>query len=167
MRTVRSMFCLISITIVVNILLALSACTDRKMGELGGPADVPTVTYCDLTSRPEYYDQKVVRVRAIFDNSCEKSYLYDLVCKIGEPPKTAESMPAETWVDFDASFNLKGDSEEARKNRSIFGFGRVDITAIGRFQTSHGPVRFGHLGSCQHQFVIMSIETAVKTGKDR
>jgi hypothetical protein len=159
---VRNALCPISIALAVNILLAVPACTDRKMSELGGAADFPTVTYCDLTSKPEYYDQKVVRVRAIFDNSFEKSYLYDLVCKVGEPPKTAEPTPAETWVDFDPSFNLKSESEEAKKNRSIFGFGRVDITAIGRFQTSHGPVRFGHLGSCQHQLVIIRIEKAVQ-----
>jgi hypothetical protein len=151
---------LVSFTIGGYILLVVSACTAASLPGLRGSGDVPTVTYCDLTARPEFYDKKVVRIRAIFDNSFEQRYLYDLVCKVGEAPKTREQTPAETWVDFDPSFDVKGDTKEAKKNREIFGFRRVDITAIGRFQTSHGSVKFGHLGCCRHQLVIMSVEAA-------
>jgi hypothetical protein len=148
------------VTIVGYILIAVSACTTASLSGLKGSGNVPTVTYCDLTSRPEFYDGKVVRIRAILDNGFEQRYLYDLICKIGEAPKTLKQTPAETWVDLDPSFQVKGDTEEAKKNRATLGFGKVDITAIGRFQTSHGAVKFGHLGCCDHQLVIMSVEAA-------
>jgi hypothetical protein len=151
---------LVSVTIGGYILVVVSACTAANLSGQRRSGDVPTVTYCDLTGRPDFYDKKVVRVRAVLYNSFEQRYLYDLVCKLGETPKAPPQTPAETWVDFDPSFDIKGDTQEAKRNREIFGFGRVDITAIGRFQTSHDAVRFGHLGCCQHQLVVMKVEAA-------
>jgi len=155
---------LIGMTIGGYILTLISGCAAGGLSGLRGTGDVPTVTYCDLTARPEFYDNKVVRIRAILDNNFEQRYLYDVVCKLGEAPRTAAQTPPETWVDFDPLLDFKGESEQAKTNRKITGFGRVDITAIGKFQTSRGGVKFGHMGCCRHLFVVKKVEAAVFSG---
>lgn len=125
---------------------------------------IQTVTYCELLDRGSDYDHRVVRLRAIYFNEFERSYLYDSNCKMDSPPFAPDNVPAEMWTQWDTSFVLKGDSAEASLNRQINGFGRKDVTLIGRFYKSKGendPSEtnlFGHRGCCQFQFLIMHVE---------
>lgn len=125
---------------------------------------IPTVTYCELIKNADAYDHKNVRVRAIYLNEFEKTYLFDERCQIAQTPTAPKEVPAETWAEWDKSFDTKSDSEEAVLNRKLKGFGRKDVTVIGRFYSTeesgdaNAPNRFGHLNCCRYKFSIMRVE---------
>jgi hypothetical protein len=125
---------------------------------------VETVSYCELIKNSARYNHKIVRIRAVYFTSFEQIYLYDDTCEIGKPPTAPEKVPAETWVELDKSLVTTGDSEEAKLNGKLKGFGRKDITVIGRFNSTNeqndanAPNRFGHMGSCKFLFQIIRLE---------
>ncbi len=57
---------------------------------------------------------------------------------------------------------IDGDSEEAKNNNHVSGFGKWWITAVGRFRRGEGPQRFGHLGCCKYDFALIRIEKSEK-----
>ena len=126
--------------------------------------NIPTVTYCELIKNSTNYDKKVVRVRGIYFTAFEKMYLYDETCETDKSPTAPEKVPAETWAEWDKSFVSKGDSEEAKLNRQLNGFGRKDVTVIGKFYATNeqndanAPNRFGHMNCCRFQFSILRLE---------
>jgi hypothetical protein len=130
-----------------------------------------TVTYCDLVKDPAKYDRQIVRIRALYFTAFEKTYLYDSACGLNQPPSAPKEFPPETWAQWDRSLITQGDSDEAKLNRQLNGFGTKDVTVIGRFnstdeQGAGGPNRFGHMGSSRYQFLIMRAEKVVDL-KDR
>ena len=126
---------------------------------------IPTVTYCDLIKNARDYDKKIVRVRAIYFSGFEKIYLYDNRCETNELPSADETVPSETWAERDKSFVSKGDSAETKLNRQLDGFGRKDVTVVGRFYSTNengdegAPNLFGHLNCCRFQLSIMRVES--------
>jgi hypothetical protein len=138
--------------------------TNNVNSESPDLSKVETVSYCELIKNPMKYDHKIVRLRAIYFNAFERSFLYDETCEAGKPPTAPEKVPAETWAEWDKSFVSKGDSEEAVLNRELNGFGRKDVTITGKFNSTNeqngkdGPNLFGHMGSCRFQFQIMRLE---------
>lgn len=124
----------------------------------------PTVSYCDLVKNAAVYDHKIVRLRAIYFTGFEKMYLYDSRCEKGSAPEAPENVPAEMWVQWDKSLVSTGDSDEAKMNRQLNGFGRKDVTLIGKFDStrekddSSATNLFGHLACCRFQFLIMRVE---------
>jgi hypothetical protein len=133
---------------------------------------VETVTYCELIKNAAKYDHKIVSVRAIYFTSFEQMYLYDDTCEIGKTPTAPKKVPAETWAEWDKSFVSKGDSEEAKLNGKLNGFGTKDITVIGRFNgineqdDTDAPIGFGHLNCCRFLFQIMRLEKIVTQESD-
>jgi hypothetical protein len=129
---------------------------------------VESVTYCELIKNSARYNHKIVRIRAVYFTSFEQMYLYDDTCEIGKTPTAPEKVPAETWAEWDKSFVSKGDSDEARLNRELNGFGRKDVMVIGKFNSTNeqndenAPNLFGHMGSCRFQFQIMRLEQIFK-----
>ena len=123
-----------------------------------------TVSYCELVKNPAQYDRQIVRVRAIYYTAFEKTYLYEERCETNQPPVAPEKVPAEIWAEWDKSLVTKGDSEEAVLNRQLNGFGRKDVTVIGRFNSTNAqndanaPNLFGHMNCCRFQFLIMRAE---------
>lgn len=115
--------------------------------------DIPTVTYCELVRNPDRFHERVVRISAVYERGFEKSYLFDRECTNGQ---------LQTWVSHDKSIVLKGESEEAKKNRMITGFGRWSVTMVGKFLRATPPERFGHMGCCQYEFDIVRIEKSEK-----
>ena len=119
---------------------------------------VQTVTYCELIKNA------AVRVRAIYFNAFERTYLYDERCEIAQSPVVPEKVPAETWAEWDKSLVTKGDSETAVLNRHLNGFGRKDVLLIGKFNSSRAegdanfPNLFGPSNCCRFQFQIMRLE---------
>jgi hypothetical protein len=132
--------------------------------ELADLSKIPTVSYCGLVKNPAFYDKKIIRLRAIYFNFFEKTYLYDATCEPNQPPSAPEKVPAETWAQWDKSFVSDGDSVEAKTNRHLNRFGRSDVTVIGRFDSTNeqgdkgAPNLFGHLNCCRYQFSIMKLE---------
>lgn len=141
-------------------LVAVFGCAVR--GSQGPTADdqIPTVTYCELMKNPKRYHDKVVRVRALFTRRFEVSALHDEEdCTKGKPDNASLS---STWVGYDKSFLMEGDSDEAKNNQEISGFGRWWIQAVGRFRRAEGDQRFGHLMCCKYSFTLMKIEKSEK-----
>ena len=129
---------------------------------------IPTVTYCDLIKNAAAYDKKIVRVRAIHFSGFEKDYIYDDRCEIGQKPSASEKVPAETWAQWDKTFVSKGETDEAKLNRQLNGFGRKDVTVVGMFYSTNeqndknAPRLFGHMNCCRFQLSIMRVESVVK-----
>ena len=125
---------------------------------------IPTISYCDLIKNARNYDKKIVRVRAIHFSSFEQIYIYDNRCEIGQPPSAPEKVPAETWAQWDKSFDSKGNSPEAKLNQKLNGFGRKDVTIVGIFYSTNeqndpnAPSLFGHMNCCRYQLSIMRVE---------
>ena len=90
------------------ILIAVTTCACAAQGAKSDDNAIPKVTYCELIKHPEKYDDKVIEVTAIYGNGFEQSFLYDKgLCNKGiDQPRT--------WVGYDKSFVMEGDSEEAR-----------------------------------------------------
>jgi hypothetical protein len=111
--------------------------------------DAITVAYCDLVRRPELYDQKVIRVKAIYRYGYEWSELYCGDCLKGH----------QTWVGFDESFETRTDADVARKLGDNGFKGRtVSVVMIGTFHSSGGG--YGHMGAYRFQLLVSSVEQA-------
>ena len=140
-------------------LVAIYGCAVQ--GSQGTATDDPvaTVTYCELLKNPKRYHDKVVRVNAIFGRDFERSSLSaEEDCSKG---KSAD-LESATWVSYDKTFVMDGDSEEAKNNEKVSGFGTWSITAVGRFRRAEDPHRYGHLGCCKYNFALMRIEKSQK-----
>lgn len=144
-------------------LLAIGGCAvhgSQGNANQNGDEPVATVTYCQLIKNPKRFHDKVVRVNAVLEKGFEKSSLFDEdVCSKGKPALAAQS---DTWVSYDKTFVMEGDSDEAKRNKNVSGFGKWFITAVGRFRRGEGPQRFGHLGCCKYDFALIRIESSEK-----
>ena len=153
MRMIRAS---IFVSVAGMMLVGIYGCAVQ--GSQGTAADDPvaTVTYCELMTNPKRYHDKVVRVNALFSRNFEVSSLHDEEdCTKGKPDYTSQS---STWVGYDKTFAMEGDSDEAKKNQDVSGFGTWWITAVGRFRRAEGDQRFGHLACCKYSFALMKIE---------
>ena len=153
MRMIRAS---VFVTVAGMMLVGIYGCAVQ--GSPGTAADDPvaTVTYCELMKNPKRYHDKVVRVNALFSRNFEVSSLHDEEdCTKGKPDYTSQS---STWVGYDKTFAMEGDSDEAKKNQEVSGFGTWWITAVGRFRRAEGDQRFGHLACCKYSFALMKIE---------
>ena len=132
--------------------------------------DVPTVAYCDLVKDAASYDQKIIRVRAVYFGGFESSVFYDGACR-----------GRETWVNFDPAYQkstepkildtyfriVKASLDE--NSEGVYPRWWVEILVVGRFE---GVKRtheyegktytsgFGHLDEFDYQLTILSIEDA-------
>ncbi|MDQ1637731.1 MAG: hypothetical protein QOF62_1070 [Pyrinomonadaceae bacterium] len=107
-----------------------------------------TVAYCDLVRNPERYNQKSVRVSAVYRYGYEWSELYCLEC----------GTESKTWVDFDDSFS-SSTKASIRKKLGDNGFkGRtVLVTMVGKFDAGSG---YGHMGAYRYRLMVDSVEKA-------
>lgn len=125
---------------------------------------IPTATYCELVKNAAEYDRKIVRLRVIYFIGFEKTYFYDSRCEKDSAPEAPENVPAQMWAEWDKTLMTKGDSDEAKMNRQLNGFGRKDVTVIGRFYSTNeqnerdAPNLFGHMNCCRFLFRIMRVE---------
>ena len=111
--------------------------------------EAATVAYCDLIRSPELYDQKTIRVKAIYRYGNEWSELY-----CGDCVKDHQ-----TWVDFDDSFETHTEANVAKKLGDNGFRGRtVSVVMIGTFHSSGGG--YGHMGAYRFQLLVSSVEQA-------
>jgi hypothetical protein len=130
------------------VFITLGAVVSARGQNTPATEDIPTVAFCDLLRHPELYDQKTVRVQAVYRYGFEWSELYCLSC--------LES--GRTWVDFGDLFNSSTKPKVAKKISDGGDKGRtVNIVAVGKF---YGSGRHGHLGGYNFKFVISCLEQA-------
>lgn len=111
--------------------------------------DVVTVDYCDLLRKPELYDQKLVRIQAVYRYGYEWSELYCPDCLT----------EGSTWVDFEESFETCTKSEVAKKIADNGFKGRtVIVVMVGKFYGSGGG--HGHMNAYRFKFLVSCVERA-------
>lgn len=111
--------------------------------------DVITVDYCDLLRKPELYDQKVVRIQAIYRYGYEWSELYCPDCLT----------EGRTWVDFDELSETCTKSEVAKKIDDNGFKGRTaSVLIVGKFYGSGSG--YGHMNAYQFKFLASCVEQA-------
>src|SRR5262249_32501957 len=111
---------------------------------------VVDVSYCDLVNNPERYDQKIVRVSAVYVYGFEGAVLYCPECYRNE---------YKTWVKPEESLmsctrpgiikKLKGDAHKGRT---------LSVIMVGKFHGKEG--RFGHENSYRFQLDLSCVEAA-------
>lgn len=121
--------------------------------ENGSKDQIQTVSFCEVLKNPQNFDQKSIRIKAIYRYGFEWSELYCLDCRD----------KGLVWLDFEDSFDSLTKSK-VRKNIKWSEKGRtVNIIAIGKFYTNG---KFGHLGGYPYKFVAEYIESAEVILKD-
>jgi hypothetical protein len=117
------------------------------------PLKVIDTGFCELLRSPEDFDQKKIRLRALYRYGFEWSEIYCLDC----------SEKGDVWLEIGADFerltkrNLRKKVNWSEKGRT------VDVIAIGTFY-SHGG--YGHLGGYRYKLVVDYFESADVILKD-
>ena len=108
------------------------------------------VDYCELIHAPEKYDEKLIRVKAIYNYGLDGQVLYCSEC--GESAYT-------TWVKIEESYTNCTSAKIQRKfNKRTSQIGAAAVTVIGKFQQFHGDGRFNH--GLRYQIILSCIEEA-------
>jgi hypothetical protein len=125
--------------------------------------ELPVLGYCDLIADPVRYNAQVVRVRATYLHGYEHSLFSGDGCD-----------DHRTWVDFSPSYQ----TNTAKRVRETFASldTATELVAVGVF-TGVAPTRvifgrtvhdrFGHLGCCDYNFVLLAIESVTPTHPPR
>lgn len=118
------------------------------------PMTIPqaeNVTFCDLVSSPQIYNQKIVRTEAIAAvMTFEVAFLYDPKCNT-----------KDAWIDYEFEDHQAFGVTDSLLSRD-FGkntIRRARLTLVGRVR---GPSRegYGHLNTSRLQFLILAVEKA-------
>jgi hypothetical protein len=134
--------------------------------------DIPTVSYCDLVSKPADFDRKIVRVKAKYTASFEGSIMEDSQCN-----------SKYTWVRFELAYEASTNREvlnefqrltdtspeTTREGGVLYPSRQVQVTWIGRFdgvkrRFKNAPkedpgVGYGHMGGYDFQFNVLKVES--------
>jgi hypothetical protein len=115
----------------------------------------PTVSLCELVSKPDTFDKHVVRTSALFAKNLENEFLHDSSCGDNY-----------VWVEFDPAYQYSDDALKKkfeqiaclRKSRCD---GKALVTVVGRFDgIKDGP--YGHLDGYTLRFSIIRLEQVEK-----
>ena len=124
------------------------------------PISIPPaeeVSFCDLASNPDQYNQKVVRTDAIAAvMTFEVAFLYDPKCNT-----------KDAWIDYEFENDQAFEVTDSLLSRD-FGkntIRRAHLTLVGRLR---GPSKegYGHLNTHRLQFLIMAVEKAEPVASD-
>jgi hypothetical protein len=150
--------------------LVLAAAISAQ-SQTNNPDQIPTVSFCDLAEDATKYDQKIVRIKAIYMAGFEVSILFDPACK-----------EKRAWTEFDFACKDLKDRKVCEQFETLTdtGFrttpyggilyvdGQVEVTFVGRF-TGVKPSQqignrtfsfgFGHLNAFDYQFNVQQIES--------
>lgn len=123
------------------------------MRERAVASNIPTVEYCDLIRHAEDYDQKQIRIKAVYRVGYEWSEIYCPDCF---------NQKERTWVEFDDDFESCTNSAIAKQVKD--GERTLSVTIVGVFHSSSR--NYGHMGSYRFEFVVKCIESAKLLLKD-
>jgi hypothetical protein len=161
-----------SLLLLAGVLGAQGAPTRRDAPRLD-PSKIPTVTLCDLMSRPEEYHGKEIRVRAQYNLGFEWSYFDDSSCKNYAVETTPYRVGNVVWAEFDKSVDSSSRPEIRQKlagARSLccpsgWHTSRTELLVSGKlFKAGEGG--FGHLGRYALKLVVGRVEEVGATKVD-
>lgn len=131
--------------------------------------DIPTVSFCDLVSHPDKYDNQIIRTQAIIYYGFEASVLYHVNCD-----------RFDTWAAYDNSYD--GKTKQGKKLYKMLtkgdggDYNSAQVTIVGRF-LGKKPVAYrlkdktyymgyGHLNMFDYQLKIMRLDDVTPTPRD-
>ena len=116
---------------------------------------IPTVAFCELTSHPEKYLNKLVRTEASYIVWWESWYLYGDQCIDDDHKISSSSHCAGDDKECQSKFELEWKKLEPfmRSQKSSDAM-RVKAVFTGRLE---GPGRYGHLDGFKYEFRIVSV----------
>jgi hypothetical protein len=150
LRAMRSCRCMIP-TLVLIFLIAgrMQAQTPATNAVLNQTvASAQAVAYCDLLGHTEDFNNKMIRVRAIYEIDFEKSVITSPSCLTPLPM---------TWITFDGDWESRT-TRSVRKKVSKLKWGvPLDIVFVGKFMTDG---RYGHMDMYPLSVEVYKAETA-------
>jgi len=121
-------------------------------------SEFQTVSFCELTTNPEKYADKVIRTEASYIVWWESSFLYSEACIDDKHKIHNEADCDETdekcLKDFSAEWKKLEPYMRSKKSKYQT-TSRVKAVFVGRFV---GPGTFGHLSSFEYEFRIQKVE---------
>ena len=115
--------------------------------------DVPTVSFGDLIKYPERYDQKKVRLRALYERALVDSFLYDVFLV---ERKRAKDVAAQKLLLQAEEENWDKIVEEMREKFPVRQCDRAEVEVIGTFNIRKSTHPYGD--SVKYSFVVSTFE---------
>src|SRR4030095_10683584 len=146
----------------IKAFLLMTAIVAMTSGTLGQnrvtSASIPMVKFCELTSNPEKYVDKLIRTEANYIVWWESSYLYGDQC-IDDDHKIHNNWDCNgNDKECQSKFQIEWQKLEPfmrSKKSSIQETSRVKAVFVGQLV---GPGRYGHLDGFRYEFRIMRVE---------
>jgi hypothetical protein len=147
----------------LRVFLFAIAADCASQGQVASPAKRPdvdlggaqTITYCEILSHPETFNNKTIRVRALYETDFESAALTAPSCNALVPM---------TWVEFEESWEsrTRWRLRHALANQKW----RVqrDVVFIGVFKTDG---HYGHMDMYPFLFKVYKVEAVRPFGKFR
>jgi hypothetical protein len=138
-------------------------------------SEIPTVSLCDLLSKPADYNGKEIRVRAQYHIGFEYSLFNDPVCKDYAIKSTPFWNGAVVWAEMDQSVKTVTKPEIYKKFRSLASLccpdewrdSEAELLVTGKFFKADDDKGYGHLGRYALQLVVDRIEAASAVEKSK
>ena len=147
----------IMLTVILALAINLQCGGAKKpVSQQTTPSDIPTVEFCDLSGR--LYNNKIVRVRALYRSDFEESSLFSPDCYV----------PNFVWVTFDPSHRSCTNKKVQKKLNKVKWGRDVDVVFVGRLETGgDGAGGYGHMDMYAMQFVVTCVEDVKPLGSFR
>ena len=140
--------------IVTTILLLISGfALPANSGSLRQTKDVPTVFFADLIKYPERYDQKEVRLFAMYKKAFIDSFLYD---KSLVERKGAKDVAAQKLLLQIGEENWDKIIKEVDEKFPVGQCDRAEVEVIGKFKIRKTTYPYGD--SVKYSFVVLEFE---------
>jgi hypothetical protein len=128
----------------------------------------PVVSLCDLTANREQYNGKVVHVRTTYYLGFEASAVSDDRCRndhtwVELDPALKEATAPRVYRQWERAF-IPVDRHLCESNVILMPMYVVDVTFVARFQSisyrkgDERPQGFGHMGGCDFNLTVLSVE---------
>jgi hypothetical protein len=139
----------------------------RKKDQSTQSSNPISVAYCDLLRKPDFYDRKLIRVKAIYsahfemsalrDPTCSRDFLWTWVDFDEKHPTCTKPEVSESFEAAVASNNPETTEEDTNKAEVVF---------VGLFEVAHHleirnkiPTNaYGHMGMYRFQLTVSCIE---------
>lgn len=139
-------------SLVAWLVVAVSVCHARPKNEI---ADAQTVEYCDLLKNLQTFNNKIIRVRVLYQTDFEQSVITAPACSTPIP---------WTWVDFEKSWESRTGWRIRHAIKHTKWRVQRDVVLIGRFRAKGS---FGHMGMYPSCLEVYKVEAVKPSGSFR
>jgi hypothetical protein len=148
------LFMLKQLAVGVGLLAAFGLC-GAAQSRKADTFDPQTVAYCKVLKDPQLYNDKMIRVRALYQTDFEQS-------AITAPDCTGPVLV--TWVDFEKSWESRTTWRLRHAINSVKWRVQTDVVFIGRFKARGS---YGHQGMYPFSIEVYQVEAVKPSGSFR